>query len=82
MGVLPLLCRDRVILVRELVGTPSMDRDSGAGSTTMTVRTQEWLTDPLDPVIVTLYFPSAVDRVVDTRRLVLVVNPGASFSGF
>lgn len=79
---MPLLRKDRVKLVSELSEDPDRDKDSGAGSTTLTVKMHEWLTFPLDPVIVILYFPSTVDMVVDTCRLVLVVAPGVSFTGF
>ena len=66
-------------LVRENVNRLN---DSGSGSTTLTVRVHEWLTPPLDPVIVILYLPRRVDRVVDTCRLVWVVDPGATVRGF
>ena len=62
--------------------TPSRVKDSGDGSTTFTVKIHEWLTVPLDPVIVILYFPSTVDVVVDTSKLVLLVAPEVSFAGF
>jgi len=76
------LCRDRVKLVGNLLVTPSRLKDSGDGSTTLTTRIHEWLTVPLDPVMVTLYFPGAVDVVVDTSKLVLLVAPEVSFTGF
>ena len=82
MGVLPLLRRDRVKLVGNLLRTPSRVKDSGDGSTTLTAKIHEWLMVPLDPVIVILYFPSTVDVVVDTSRLVLLVAPEVSFTGF
>jgi hypothetical protein len=82
MGVLPLLRRDRVKLVGSLLATPIRVKDSGDGSTTFTVRIHEWLIVPLDPIIVILYFPSTVDVVVDTSKLVLFVAPGVSFTGF
>ena len=64
-----------------LLVTPSRVKDSGEGSTTLTVKIHEWLTVPLDPVIVTLYFPGIVDVVVDTSKLVLAAVPDASFTG-
>jgi hypothetical protein len=82
MGVLPLLCRDRVKLVGNLLVTPNRVNDSGDGSTTLTNKMHEWLMVPLDPVMVTLYFPSIVDVVVDTSKLVLFVAPAVSFTGF
>jgi hypothetical protein len=82
VGVLPLLRRDRVKLLDNLLEIPSRVKDSGDGSTTLTVKIHRWLTVPLDPVIVILYFPSTVDVVVDTSKLVLVVVPGVSFTGF
>ena len=66
----------------ELLETPVRVKDSGAGSTTVTVTMHEWRTFPLDPVTVMLYFPGAVDVIVDTCRLVLVEAPGVSFTGF
>jgi len=66
-------------LVRENVNRLN---DSGSGSTTLTVRVHEWLTPPLDPAIVILYLPRRVDRVVDTCRLVWVVDPGATVREF
>jgi len=82
IGVLPLLRRDRVILVEEVRENVNRLNDSGTGSTTLTVRIHEWLTVPLDPIIVMLYLPKTVDSVVDTCRLVLVTDPEASVTGF
>jgi hypothetical protein len=76
------LRRVRVTLVGELRENPERVKDSGAGSTTLTVKVHEWLTLPLAPVIVMLYLPRRVDVVVDTWRLVVVVDPGASVTGF
>jgi hypothetical protein len=76
------LRRSRVKVVGRLLETPIKLKDSGAGSTTLTVKMHEWLTLPLDPVIVILYFPSRVDIVVDTCRLVLVHAPEVSLTGF
>ena len=65
-----------------LLVTPDRVNNSGDGSTTSTVRIHEWLTVPLEPVMVTLYFPGTVDVVVDTSKLVLLVAPEVSFTGF
>ncbi len=61
---------------------PDRVNDSGAGSTTLTVRVHEWLTYPLEPVMVILYFPSRVDAVAETCRLVLAVAPAVIVTGF
>ncbi len=74
--------RDIVKLVGELSEDPDRVKDSGAGSTTLTVKMHEWLTFALDPVIVTLYFPEMVDVMADTCRLVLFVAPAVRFTGF
>jgi hypothetical protein len=66
IGLLPLLRRDRVRLVGAVRENVDMVSDSGAGSTTFTVKMHEWLTLPLAPVIVMLYLPRRVDVVVDT----------------
>ena len=58
--------KDRAKLVGEVRENPDRVTDSGAGSTTLTVRIQEWLTPPLDPVFVILYLPKTVDTRVDT----------------
>ena len=71
-----------VRLLGEVRENVNMLSDSGSGSTTLTVRVHEWLTPPLDPVIVILYLPRRVDRVVDTCKLVWVVAPGATLTGF
>ena len=68
--------------VGERSEAPVRVNDSGTGSTTLTVRMQEWLTVPLAPVIVILYFPNRVELVADTCKLVYVVTPGLSVSGF
>ena len=57
---------DRVKLVAEVRENPDRVIDSGVGSTTLTVRIHEWLTLPLDPVMVILYLPKTVDMRVDT----------------
>jgi len=66
IGVLPLLRSVSLRLVGEVRENVDMVNDSGAGSTTLTVRMHEWLTLPLAPVIVILYLPKRVDVVVDT----------------
>ena len=50
----------------EVRENPDRVIDSGAGSTTLTVRIHEWLTLPLEPVMVILYLPKTVDMRVDT----------------
>ena len=65
-GVLPALRRNAVRLVGEVKENVARVTNSGTGSTTLTVRMQEWLTLPLEPVMVTLYLPGRVDVVVDT----------------
>jgi len=60
------LWSDRVKLVAEVRENPDRFMDSGAGSTTLTVRIHEWLTLPLDPVMLILYLPKTVDMRVDT----------------
>src|SRR6267143_1728779 len=82
IGVLPLLRRVRVRLVGEVTANVDRVNNSGAGSTTLTVRTHEWPVLPLEPVIVMLYLPGRVEMVVNTWRLVLVRAPGASVMGF
>jgi hypothetical protein len=46
IGVLPPLSRDNVRLVGEVVENPDKVNNSGAGSTTFTIKTDEWLMLP------------------------------------
>ena len=76
------MCNESVRPVGEKREKPVMVNDSGTGSTTSTVTTDEWLMLPLTPVIVMLYFPRAVCDVAETCKPVDTVPLGVSVSGF